>query len=90
MMTVSLRQHSVIVLVISWIVLPIAMSGSAFAQQFKPTIDLSKDKPADPETEAKRKEIDNEYQSKLKAIPDQLQKKVDPWGNVRSSNPSSK
>jgi hypothetical protein len=89
MMTISLRRQSVIVLVISWTALSMALGGSAFAQ-FKPTIDLSKDKPVDPATEAKRKEIDNEYQSKLKAIPDQPQKKVDPWANVRSSNPSSK
>jgi hypothetical protein len=89
MMTISLRQQSVIVLVISWTALSMALGGSAFAQ-FQPKIDLSKDKPVDPAIEAKRKEIDNEYQSKLKAIPDKPQKKVDPWANVRSSNPSSK
>jgi hypothetical protein len=88
-MTISLRQHSAVVLVISWTVLFVALNGSAFAQ-FKPKIDLLKGKPVDPATEAYRKEVDKEYQSKLKAIPDQPQKKVDPWGNVRSSNPSSK
>ena len=71
-----------VVLVISWTILSIALSGSAFAQ-FQPKVNLLKDKPVDPKTEAYKKELDQEYQSKLKAIPDQPQKKVDPWANVR-------
>jgi len=89
MVTISLRQHSVIVLVISWIVLSIALSGSAFAQ-IKPKLNFTDEKPVDPKSEAYKKAIDEQYRSQLKAIPDQPQKKVDPWGNVRSSNPSSK
>jgi hypothetical protein len=89
-MTISLRQQSVIVLVIGWTALSMAPGGSAFAQ-FKPSVDLAKIKPLDdPAKEAYRKEVDKEYQSKLKAIPDQPQKKVDPWGNVRSSTPAPK
>jgi hypothetical protein len=88
-MTISLRQQSVVVLV-SWTVLSIALSGSAFAQ-FKPSVDLAKIKPLDdPAKEAYRKEVDKEYQAKIKAIPDQPQKKVDPWANVRSSTPAPK
>jgi hypothetical protein len=89
MMTISLRQHSVVILVISWTVLSIALSGSAFAQ-IKPKLNFADEKPVDPKSEAYKKELDQQYQSTLKAIPDQPQKKVDPWGNVRSSNPSSK
>ena len=89
-MTISLRQHSVVVLVISWTVLSIALSGSAFAQ-FQPKVNLLNEKQKDdPKTEAYKKALDDEYKSKLKAIPDQPQKKADPWANVRSSNPSPK
>jgi hypothetical protein len=88
-MTIRLRQHSLVVLVISWTVLAIALSGSAGAQ-IQPKLNLMGDKPVDPKSEAYKKELDQEYQSKLKAIPDQPQKKVDPWGNVRSSSPSPK
>jgi hypothetical protein len=89
MMTINLRQHSVVVFVISWTVLSIALSGSAFAQ-FKPSLNLMQDKPEDPATEAHRKAVENEYKSKLKEIPDRPQTKVDPWANIRSSNPSQK
>jgi hypothetical protein len=84
MMTIRLQQHSVVVLAISLTVLSIALSGSAFAQM-QPKRDVPKDKPVDLKSEAYRKQIDEQYQSTLKAIPDQPQKKVDPWGNVRSS-----
>jgi hypothetical protein len=76
-------RHSVIVLVISWTVPSLALSGSAFAQ-IKPKLNLTDEKPVDPKSEAYKKEIDEKYRSTLKAIPDQSQKKVDPWGNVRS------
>jgi len=80
-------QHSVVVLVISFAVLSIALSGSAFAQ--KPGVNLKGDKPpADPKSAAERKRI--EYQSTLKAIPDQPQKKVDPWAMIRSPAPAQK
>jgi hypothetical protein len=89
MMTTGLRQLLVVVLLIGGIIFSTMPSGSAFAQ-FQPKIDLSKGAPVDPVKEERRKEVDKEYQSKLKAIPDQPQKKVDPWANVRSSNPSPK
>jgi hypothetical protein len=88
-MMISLRQHSVIVLVISWTVLFLALSGSAFAQ-LPPKTNYPKDNAEDRKSEAYKKEIDEKYRSTLKAIPDQPQKKVDPWDNVRSPNPSSK
>lgn len=88
-MTINLRQHSVVVFVISLTVLSIALSGSAFAQ-FKPSINLMQDKQEDSATEAYRKAVESEYKSKLKAIPVRPQNKVDPWANVRSSNPSQK
>jgi hypothetical protein len=73
-------------LVVSCAALSLALNGTAFAQ-FKPGVNVAKDKPADPSKEAKRKEIDEKYQETLKAIPDQPRKKVDPWGNVRGSTP---
>jgi hypothetical protein len=87
MMIVSLRQHSVVVLLIGGIALSIALSGSAFAQI---KMDMSKGQPVDPETLEDRKKVDQEYQSKLKTIPEQPQKKSDPWANVRGSNSSQK
>ena len=89
MMTIGLRQHLVVVLVISWTVLSIALSGSAFAQ-LPPKTNYPKDKPIDRKSETYKKELDQQYQSTLKAIPDQPQKKVDPWGNVRSPTSSPK
>jgi hypothetical protein len=89
MMTISLRQNSVVVFVVSWTVFFIALSGSAFAQ-FRPHLNLMQDKAEDPATEAHRKAVENKYKSKLKEIPDQPKTKVDPWANVRSSNPSQK
>lgn len=83
-MTKSLRQHSVVVLVVSWTVLAIVPSGSAFAQ-VQPKINLLREEPKDPATEAYKKALDNEYKSKLKSMPDKPQKKADPWANVRSS-----
>jgi hypothetical protein len=73
-------------LVVSCAVLSLALNGTAFAQ-FKPGMNLAKDKPADAAKEAKRKETDEKYRETLKAIPDQPRKKTDPWGNVRSSTP---
>jgi hypothetical protein len=87
MKPIRLCQHSVVVLVISFTVLSIALSGSAFAQ--KPRVNLKGDKPSvDPKSAAERKRIDQEYQSTLKAIPDQPQKKVDPWAKIRSPGPA--
>jgi hypothetical protein len=88
-MTKGLRQHSAVVLVISWIVSAIASSGAAFAQ-VQPKINLWREDQKDPATEAYRKAVDSEYKSKLKSIPDKPQKKADPWADVRSSNPSPK
>ena len=89
MKTIRLRQHSAVVLVISFAVLSIALSGSAFAQ--KPGVNFTGDKPpVDPKSEAEKKRIDQEYQSTLKAIPDQPQKKVDPWAKIRSPAPAQK
>jgi hypothetical protein len=85
-MTIRFRQ---VALVISCAVLSLVLSGSAFAQ-FQPKMNLANEKPVDPTKEAKKKEIDEKYRETLKAIPDQPQKKVDPWGNVRSSTPSPK
>ena len=90
MKTIRLRQHSAVLLVISFAVLSIALSGSAVAQ-FKPGLNFKGDKPPDdPKSEAYKKQLDQEYQSTLKAIPDQPQKKVDPWANVRSPTPAQK
>jgi hypothetical protein len=75
-----------IALVVSCTVLSLALNGTALAQ-FKPGMNLAKDKPVDPSKEAKRKETDEKYRETLKAIPDQPQKKTDPWGNVRGSTP---
>jgi hypothetical protein len=80
-MTVRFYQ---VALVVSCVVLSLALNGTAFAQ-FKPEMNLAKDKPVDPSKEAKRKETDEKYRETLKAIPDQPQKKVDPWSNVRGS-----
>jgi hypothetical protein len=85
-MTIRFRQ---LALVISCAVLSLALSGSAFAQ-IQPKLNLAGEKSVDPTKEAKKKEIDEKYRETLKAIPDQPQKKVDPWGNVRSSTPSPK
>ena len=85
-MTIRFRR---VALVISCAVLSLALSGSAFAQ-IQPKLNLAGEKSVDPTKEAKKKEIDEKYRETLKAIPDQPQKKVDPWGNVRSSTPSPK
>jgi hypothetical protein len=82
----TIRIHQV-ALAVSCAIL--VLTGSAFAQM-QPKRDLPKDKPVDLKSEAYRKEIDEKYRETLKAIPDQPQKKVDPWGNVRSSTPSPK
>jgi hypothetical protein len=73
-------------LVVSCAVLSLALNGTAFAQ-FKPGMNLAKDKPVDPSKEAKRKETDEKYRETLKTIPDQPQKKADPWSNMRGSTP---
>ena len=89
MKPIRLCQHSAVVLVISFAVLSIAPSGSAFAQ--KPGVNSKGDKPpVDPKSAEERKRIDQEYQSTLKAIPDQPQKKVDPWAKIRSPAPAQK
>jgi len=79
----TVRFHRV-ALVVSCAVLSLALNGTAFAQ-FKPGVNVAKDKPVDESKEAKRKEIDEKYQETLKAIPDQPKKKVDPWGSVRGT-----
>lgn len=81
----AIRFHQV-ALVVSCTVLYLALNGTAFAQ-FKPEMNLAKDKPVDPSKEEKRKEIDERYRETLKAIPDQPRKKADPWGNVRGATP---
>jgi len=81
----AIRFHQV-ALIVSCTVLSLTMNGSAFAQ-FKPGMNLAKDKPVDPSKEAKRKETDEKYRETLKAIPDQPQKKTDPWANVRGATP---
>ena len=86
---VSGRQNSVIAFIVSFAIAFIVLNGPAFAQ-FKPSLNLSTDKPEDPATEAHRKEIEKEYQLKLGTIPDQKQKNSDPWGNLRSAEPSKK
>ena len=80
---ITIRFHQV-ALVVSCAILSLALNGTAFAQ-FKPEINLAKDKPVDPSKEAKRKDTDEKYRETLKAIPDQPQKKADPWGNIRGS-----
>jgi hypothetical protein len=89
MKPIRLCQHSAVVLVISFAVLSMAPSGSAFAQ--KPEVNSKGDKPpVDPKSAEERKRIDQEYQSTLKAIPDQPQKKVDPWAKIRTPAPAQK
>jgi len=75
-----------IALVVSCAVLSLALNGTAFAQ-FKPSVNLAKDKPVDPSQEEKRKETDEKYRETLKTIPDQPQKKADPWSNMRGATP---
>ena len=54
MKPIRLCQHSVVVLVISFAVLAIALSGSAFAQ--KPGVNFMGDKPpVDPKSAAEKK-----------------------------------
>jgi hypothetical protein len=83
------KANSMIVLIVSCAFAFIVLNGPAFAQ-FKPSVNLSADRQEDPATEAHRKEIENEYKSKLKTIPNQEPKKSDPWGNLRSAEPSKK
>jgi hypothetical protein len=89
MQQISARQNSMIVFIVSCAFAFIVLNGPAFAQ-FKPSLNLSADKQEDPASEAHRKEIENEYKSKLKMIPNQEQKRTDPWGNLRSAEPSKK
>jgi hypothetical protein len=84
-----IRQKYRIVFIVSSVFVFIVLNGPVFAQ-FKPSLNLLTDKQDDPATEAHRKEIEKEYQSKLGTIPDQKQKKSDPWGNIRSAEPSKK
>jgi hypothetical protein len=57
MKTIRLRQHSVAVVVISFAVLSIALSGSAVAQ-IKPGVNFKGDKPpVDPKSEAYKKQL---------------------------------
>ena len=80
-----IRFHR-IAMVVSCAFLSLALNGTALAQ-FKPSVNLAKDKPVDQLKELTRKEVDEKYKETLKAIPDQPRKKVDPWGNVRGSTP---
>jgi hypothetical protein len=80
-----IRFHQV-ALVVGCTVLSLGLNGAAFAQ-FKPEMNLAKDKPVDQSKEEKRKEIDERYRETLKAIPDQPRKKADPWGNIRGATP---
>jgi hypothetical protein len=89
MQHISVRQKSVIAFIVSCAFAFIVLNGPAFAQ-FKPSLNFSTDKPEDPATDAHRKEVEKEYQSKLKTIPDQKPKNSDPWGNLRSAEPSKK
>ena len=83
MKNIGIRQKSVTVFIVSCAFAFIFMlNGSAFAQ-LKPSLNFT-DKPEDPATEARRKEIENEYKSKLKTIPDQEPKKSDPWSLIQS------
>ena len=84
-----IRQKCRIIFIVSSVFAFIVLNGPVFAQ-FKPSLNLLTDKQDDPATEAHRKEIEKEYQSKLGTIPDQKQKKSDPWGNIRSAEPSKK
>jgi hypothetical protein len=68
------------------------LAGPAQAQGgsdggFKPDImGAIGEKPVDPETEEKRKEIDRAYQATTRKIPEQKQP-VDPWGSIRGPEP---
>ena len=62
--------------------------GPAFAQ--KPALNLLREQPADPATEAYRKQIEQEYNSAIRKIPEPKKKSSDPWGSVRSVEPTKK
>src|SRR6478672_1927993 len=62
-----IRFHR-IALVVSCAFLSLALNGTALAQ-FKPSVNLAKDKPVDPSQEEKRKETDEKYRETLKTIP---------------------
>jgi hypothetical protein len=61
----------------------------AFAQ-LKPSYNLLQEKKKDPAVEAYRNYIDKEYNSTIKKIPEPKKKSSDPWGSVRSAEPSKK
>jgi len=68
------------------------LTGTAYAQTGfpMPSMSLGKDKPPPTQEEIDRqKAIDNAYNSATKKIPDK-QGTVDPWGNVRSTQPPAK
>jgi hypothetical protein len=88
MRNIGIRRKSVTVFIVSCAFAFIMLNGSALAQ-LKPSLNFT-DKPEDPATEVRRKEIEKEYKSKLKPIPDQEPKKSDPWSNLRSAEPSKK
>jgi Na+/H+-dicarboxylate symporter len=60
------------------------LAGTAFAQDFKPSINLNADsRPLTQEEKEKRKAVDEAYRSTIEKLPDK-NKSTDPWGNLRS------
>jgi hypothetical protein len=60
------------------------LSGTAFAQDFRPSINLNADsRPLTPEEKEKRKAVDDAYKSTIEKLPD-TNTSADPWGNLRS------
>lgn len=65
-----------------------ALCGTAFAQDFKPSINLNADgRPLTQEEKEKRKAVDEAYRSTMGKLPEQ-KKSTDPWGNLRSPAPA--
>jgi hypothetical protein len=77
----------------------IALSAQAMAQnapqtqqtsRVKPGLNLMGEKKVDPRVRAYRDAVDREYDAALKKIPEQKKTNSDPWGGVRSDNPTKK
>jgi len=65
------------------------LSGTAFAQDFRPSINLNADgRPLTQEEREKRKAVDDAYRSTIDKLPEQ-KKTADPWGNMRSPSTTS-
>ena len=63
------------------------IAAPALAQALGSGIPLNQEKEVTPEQLEKRRKTEEAYKSTIKNIPDA--KPVDPWGNMRSAEPSA-